>query len=91
MPITPSLFPQEPYIQITNKHVVSRDKNGTKSEPQNFKNDYSAKVTNIHSPTRNNQTNNSQMIRLLENEHHDNSSIGNFSVDAENCKYIFES
>lgn len=85
LPIPPSLLPPEPYIQITNKYV-QHDKNGI-SERNNFKNDYSAKVTTI-SPerSRNTQTNNSQMVRLLENEQHDNSSIGSFSMNGDVAK-----
>ena len=82
LPFPPSLLPPEPYIQITNKHV-QQEKNGI-SERNNFKTDYSAKVTTI-SPdkSRNKQTNNSQMVRLLDNENPENISIGSFSMNGD--------
>lgn len=90
LPIPPSLLPPEPYIQITNKYV-QQDKNGV-SERNNFKSDYSAKVTTISpdNKSRNKQTNNSQMVRLLDNENPENISIGSFSMNGDLAPHLPE-
>ena len=87
LPIPPSLLPPEPYIQINHKYASQAEtRNGTHSPPRpSAAPDFGAKVTQLQrSPkSRNNATNNSQTVRLLDSEQHDVSSIGSFSMNGD--------
>lgn len=94
LPIPPSLLPAEPYVQIRNKYAADCPQNGTSRPPpprseSHFADSlaYSTKVTQL-SPEkcRNKQTNNSQTVRLLENEQQDTESIGSFSMNGDAVK-----